>query len=125
MIDGAERNDVDSRHERTARKEHQCCECHRTISVGEQYTLETCLYDGHWSTNKTCRHCIAVRSWLSAVRGGWVYEFVREDLEEHRSEGYNPRWIFIAVSGMWKQWKKPDGSLWRVMTLPKHLPVGA
>ena len=112
---------------RTARKRHQCCECHRSIEPGEQYEYASGLdtYDVcGWVHFKTCRHCIAAREWLTKVCGGWLYEGVLEDLDEHRIETqYNPRWLNIAVSGMRNRWRNKDGSMRRPMSLPKRLPI--
>ena len=49
---------------RTARKDHQCCECRRPISAGEPYQEITNLQDGEWRTYRTCRQCAAVRDAL-------------------------------------------------------------
>jgi hypothetical protein len=108
----------------TARTSHQCNECRRTIEPGEQYERATGLEpDGAWMTCKTCVQCQAVRNWLTKVCGGFLHYGVQEDLEGHLEEGYNPRWLHIAVSGMQRHWRRDDGTLWRPMTLPKVLPV--
>lgn len=109
---------------RKARKAHKCGECCRTIEPGERYEFVCGSWEGHIETHRTCWHCLAAREWLSKVCNGWLYGMVREDLHEHYLEGYNPRWLSIACSGMRKQWRRPDGSMWRPMTLPKNLPVG-
>ena len=108
----------------TARKPHKCCECGRVIEVGEQYEYVTGVWEGDFCTFKTCRHCIAVRLWLRKVCNSFAYAGLYEDIYEHKQEGYSPRWLSIAASGIRKQWKKADGSLWRPMSLPKNLPVG-
>ena len=46
---------------RTARKEHRCCECHRTIKVGEQYRYESGVWENGPSSHKTCADCASVR----------------------------------------------------------------
>lgn len=45
----------------TARKEHQCCECDRTILKGETYEYVSGVWSGKFSTYKTCLRCIEVR----------------------------------------------------------------
>lgn len=124
MIDGAEPCEVYEQTSRRARIEHHCAECARLISPGEQYEVATMLYEGRWDTYKTCRHCIAVREWLVIVCNGFCHHGVQDDLLEHAFEGYNPRFLNIAVGGMRKGWRKPDGTLRREMSLPKNLPVG-
>lgn len=125
MIDGGERYDVLSQERRRARKAHRCGECFRDIAPGETYEYATGLIDGTWNTHRTCLHCVAARAWLAKVCGGWMYEGVAEDLQEHIDHGYNPRWLNLAVSGIRKKWRAPDGSMRRPMSLPKNLPVPA
>lgn len=43
-----------------ARKEHVCCECGATITVGERYENVRGLWD-NWQTFKTCLFCSEVR----------------------------------------------------------------
>jgi hypothetical protein len=83
------------------------------------------LYEGSWMSFKTCQHCIAAAQWLIVVCGGWVHQGLYEDLTEHRDEGYNPRWLSIAASGVRRGWTGKNGKLWRPMTLPnaKLLPI--
>ena len=50
-----------------ARKEHKCCECRVTINVGEIYQRIEQLYDGDWSTYKTCEKCADLRESLGDV----------------------------------------------------------
>jgi hypothetical protein len=42
---------------RKARKEHVCIECHTTIKKGETYEYEISLFEGDFSTKKTCEKC--------------------------------------------------------------------
>ena len=46
---------------RRARKEHTCCECHEPIKKGDNYEYYTGLYDGIWSSYKTCNTCASIR----------------------------------------------------------------
>ncbi len=43
-----------------ARKEHRCVECSRVIPVGYTHERVNILYEGQWSTYRTCRLCVAV-----------------------------------------------------------------
>lgn len=106
---------------RTARKQHVCQECGRMIEPGESYEFVAAKYDGDLWTGKTCAHCVAVRKWLIEVCGGYIYGGVRDDLSEHKHEGYNPRWLAAAVGCMGRKWRNSKGNLFRPMKLPKNL----
>lgn len=41
-----------------ARKEHRCCECKRTIRVGETYERASGKWDGDFRTFATCKDCL-------------------------------------------------------------------
>jgi hypothetical protein len=85
-IDGCESNDfTDVSHPR-ARKAHRCCECRRTIQPGETHLLVKALYDGYWSSDRTCAHCEAAGSWLDAMCGGWLTHGLDEELADHWDE---------------------------------------
>ena len=45
----------------TARKPHVCCECNSTIDKGDEYQKISGLWDGYFSTYKTCAFCADVR----------------------------------------------------------------
>lgn len=48
--------------ERTARRDHKCCECHGTIAVGSKYVYTSGVWDGQGRDCKTCLRCARVRS---------------------------------------------------------------
>jgi hypothetical protein len=50
----------------TARKGHACEECGRLIEPGEQYERAGGVWEDEPRTYKTCRHCLALRSWIEA-----------------------------------------------------------
>jgi hypothetical protein len=52
------------REERTARKEHVCCECKRVIAKGERYSWFSSKNDGRIFTAKTCLVCEEIREAL-------------------------------------------------------------
>lgn len=54
---------------RTARKEHRCLECRRTIEPGETYRYWTWAMDGTVDTSKMCGHCQAVLDLGHAITG--------------------------------------------------------
>ena len=65
---------------RTARVAHKCCECGEPIHPGEQYEHFTGLYDGHWSTFKTCVPCQRIRD--AHCCRGYVFGDLREVLRD-------------------------------------------
>lgn len=46
----------------TARKQHTCSECSRTIEKGEKYKRETYVWDDYLNTSKTCADCLSLRT---------------------------------------------------------------
>lgn len=46
---------------RTARKSHECCECHREIKSGEKYEYISGIWDGLPTSYKTCLECADIR----------------------------------------------------------------
>jgi len=98
----------------TARKEHRCAECGRTIGVGEQYRNEVYVFDGEMSTHKTCRHCLLIaRPWLLHNCDGFIYGAVYEDIFEHFPDGSEdtPMNVGRILVGMRRKWRRRDGSL--------------
>lgn len=63
---------------RTARQDHKCCECRETIARGSEYEYVTALYDGRWSSFKTCMLCVRIRKDL--FRCGFYHEGLDEML---------------------------------------------
>ena len=49
----------------TARKEHTCCECHRTIKIGERYQMFKGIWEGKADRFKTCKQCADLRDDLA------------------------------------------------------------
>jgi len=64
----------------TARKEHVCSECGSTIPPGDQYERVTGMWDGYWSTYKTCLTCVRIRR--DYCPSGWIYGELRSHLWE-------------------------------------------
>lgn len=120
MIDGWDDTPGTLLHARqpAARKPHTCSECRRKISPGERYLVERIVFDGAASTYKTCAHCQRVREWLNKECGGFVYELVKEDIDEHVLEGYGVGVKMLAI-GMARKWTRTDGSLWRLPSVPR------
>lgn len=64
-----------------ARKQHICVECGRTIQKGEKYEVVSGLWDGEFSTFKTCSDCLCVREEFFC--DGYIYGTIWDDLHTH------------------------------------------
>lgn len=121
MVDFAEGFTVSRTVQRRARQRHECAECRRIIEPGETYRYSTGLYDGRWDDHVMCAHCHAVSSWLVVTCGGWLWNGVLEDLEEHWNESWELRSDYLgrAILSMRyrRRWKRKDGTL---MPVPRE-----
>lgn len=110
MIDGCDDyvNVLSTRHS-IARKPHKCFECYRIIDSGELYLTENGLFDGEFVKYVTCPQCLIVRHWLKKECGGFLYEGIGEDLEQHMQEYSINSTIRFAlgrlVIGMRSKWE--------------------
>jgi hypothetical protein len=69
---------------RKAAKDHKCDECRGTIRKGENYEYVTGLWDGQWSTFRTCPDCIPIRCEIARLPGscdGWMHGGMLEELD--------------------------------------------
>ena len=62
----------------TARKEHTCHMCSRTIGKGETYRRQGYVFDGRRSHTKVCEQCAyfaeaLFKSGFESEEGGWAY----------------------------------------------------
>ena len=74
----------------TARKDHRCCECHETIGAGEKYEHVRGMWDGVFSTYKTCIPCQSIRKEYCC---SWFYEQLRDTLKDEIGIDYlDPNW---------------------------------
>lgn len=87
-----------------ARKEHHCCECRRTIRVGERYYRMEGAYDGKWSTYKVCQHCDSLGNFMRALCEGWPFGWLHSELVDHWREGYASIPLGRLIAGMRLQW---------------------
>lgn len=101
-----------------ARKTHRCSECYRDILAGENYNVMCCIFDDSMDIYKTCQHCQIVKSWLQKQCGGYLFQGVYEDIDEHRREGYGFGVVRLA-SGMRHKWKRKDGRIYPIPKMPK------
>lgn len=64
---------------RTARKEHQCGECHQLIQPGQRYEYVSTAHDGIFLHFKTCMICCAIRDDLAdSFIHGELWAAIRE-----------------------------------------------
>lgn len=63
-----------------ARKEHPCCECGETITVGERYEYVFGKWDGYLDTYRTCMTCVNIRR--DVCCNSWTFTTLREDIWE-------------------------------------------
>lgn len=54
-----------------ARTPHKCCECRGVIRPGERYEYVRGLWDGRWSTYRTCADCLHLRCEVGC--SCWIY----------------------------------------------------
>lgn len=66
-----------------ARKKHYCHECHIVIEPGEEYYKEKSLYEGYFSTHKTCMDCKSIRdNMVCSFYWGEIMEAVRNGIQD-------------------------------------------
>jgi len=77
-----------------ARKEHKCCECSRTILVGEIHEYVAGKWDHLVVQHRTCADCASVRD---AFFCSYTYTTLWEDLWSHLMDGESLDWDCIAL----------------------------
>ena len=100
-----------------ARKPHVCSECGREIAVGEIHQYIKGLWDGSWSTVRTCQHCAAARE---IVRG--VIDNITGcdclplgDLKTEACQYADDDQCVARIDdAMQRRWREDDGSLMAV-----------
>lgn len=70
--------------EQTARKEHRCEECNRSIQPGEKYEYVWGKWDGIVSVFKTCSRCLEIRRFVKASVPCfcWAHGSLHDDARE-------------------------------------------
>ncbi len=112
MIDYSDSNGLwlDPPHEVTARKEHRCQNCRRTIAKGERYWYGKWLDNdgGCIMTIKHCSLCLIAAGWLDKVCNGhlWGDDAILSDLAEHWNEepAFQCRSFAHLLAGMRSGW---------------------
>ena len=97
----------------TARKEHQCYECHKTIKSGERYETVSGRWDGEFNRFTFCLFCSEVSTVFSCGKGrmfGILWEEMR-DLAFPNLTTNSPCFrelsvpSRIALIAKWQEWK--------------------
>ena len=104
---------------RVARVAHWCNECCRLIEKGETYFVESYVFEGDFTTHKTCAHCKIARDWLQAECGGWLYGGVEGDIREHVFSRMYPMALARIAVGMQWEWRTPKGRLLPIPAMPQ------
>ncbi len=72
---------------RTARKQHDCCECRIPIEAGVQYRHASGRWDGRWDNFKTCLSCYGMRGYLT---DGYLFGGLRDAIWDLLDDGWRP-----------------------------------
>lgn len=107
-VDDAEPATVFEEWTRCARVAHVCGECARTIRPGEVYQVSSGLWDGRWSTFKTCAHCTVLGAWLGEICGGYPFGALTEELREHWRNGYASVALGRLIVAQRRGWRGGD-----------------
>ena len=83
---------------------HRCTECNGIVEKGQSYERSSGVWDGRWSTYRKCEKCMAFESAMEVhCRGflggnpfGYMYENIRETMENVYSDVNPGRWFFVA-----------------------------
>lgn len=95
----------------TARREHRCYECGRTIGLGETYQRAAGSCWGEFWHAKTCAHCANTRTHVVAYFPAYNEDYYG-GLGEHLVECAwdEPRLLRLAVNFR-RRWRRRDGGL--------------
>lgn len=85
--------------QRTARKEHKCCECRGKILPGEKYNYHHGIWEGRAGSFKVCLECDAIRKEVDKNERDPEFRTAFEGLSESVFDSHNAKFIrdFIAV----------------------------
>jgi hypothetical protein len=95
----------------TARRQHRCDECNRTIEQGERYSRTAAVWDGDFFTNVACLHCEAARMIVNRS-DSYYYETYYGGLGEWLNEmGHEALWSLRLLVGVRARWRYQSGAL--------------
>jgi hypothetical protein len=104
---------------RRARKRHRCGECRGLIEPGHHYWESRGLWDGQWSTYRTCGSCSVVgRNLVDCYSFCALAECIEEELDlSDRTLGRDAR---IAYAGMRRRRRHAERTLRREAAHEAH-----
>lgn len=95
----------------TARTEHRCNNCGRTIAPGETYHRQSNVYEDRAYTWKSCQHCEATAQLLDLYSWADDYGVGPDNFVNHDPE----TWAEARLCVLWrKQWRRKDGTLYPI-----------
>lgn len=107
-----------STHYPTARTEHRCEECGRTIAKGERYSRTASVWESEFFTNVACLHCAIARFIVDAGCDYYGEQFYG-GLAWHLPEcGDLDVWVLRLTVGVKRRWQRFDGA--GLMDLPRN-----
>ena len=65
-----------------ARRDHNCCECTRTIRKGETYRRSTGKWDGDFGSYATCQACIVLWKSVTLLGCCQIFGGLHEEIHE-------------------------------------------
>jgi len=102
----------------TARVEHRCEECGRTIGRGERYSRTAAVWCSEFFTNVACLHC-AVARFIVDAGCDWYDEMFYGGLSEHVGDcGDREVWSLRLAVCVARKWQRFDGA--GLMALPSN-----
>ena len=103
----------------TARVEHCCEECGRTIDKGERYSRTAAVWWGEFFTNVACLHCAIARFIVRAGCDYYYNEGFYGGLAYHLHEcDDRDVWMLRLHVGVARRWQRFDGN--GLMDLPRN-----
>lgn len=111
-------SDFNCTHYPTARKEHRCDECDRTIRTGERYSRTAAVWEGDFFTNVACLHCAVARV-LVADESAYYSEGYYHGLREWLLDCAEDVWSLRLKVGTGRKWQRFDGA--GLMPLPRWI----
>jgi len=87
--------------DRTARKQHVCGECRRTIEPGDEYRRIFYVYEGDASAHKMCERCADLDDSLAALGFCWAMGELREAHLEYIQEYVPFTWSDDEETQLW------------------------
>lgn len=85
-----------------ARKQHKCCECHKTIKKDEKYHFVSGMWEGGFDTYRTCLPCHGIRR--DFFQCGFIFEKLWDDLwnafaENDDDDEHANDWLSPVIAG--------------------------